>query len=87
MAEIMTPRSPRWEEFKERLAGPEGCNFREEEPGNPESTTWRCSGGNRTFAKAILKEMGGIDVEASLKFFEENGGFCDCEIFFNVDRR
>jgi len=83
--EIMTPDHPRWNEFTARLQGPEGCNFHEKEPGNPESMTWRCKGEeNKPFARAILKSMGGIDIKASLKFFEENGGHCDCEILFNL---
>jgi hypothetical protein len=32
-----------------------------------------------------MRDMGGIDVEASLEFFMANGGHCDCEILLNVD--
>ncbi|MBI2055743.1 MAG: DUF2695 domain-containing protein [Candidatus Sungbacteria bacterium] len=87
MAELMTPDHPRWNEFAETLKGPEYCNFHEEEPGNPNSVKWQCKGGMNKppFAKAILEKMSGFDVEASLKYFEENGGHCDCEILFNVD--
>jgi hypothetical protein len=79
--DAMTPQHPRWEEFCNRLAGPEGCNFRKKPDGN---ATWKCAGGNdRTSAVNILKAMN-MDVAASLAYFEENGGHCDCEILFNV---
>jgi hypothetical protein len=29
--------------------------------------------------------MGGINVEASLAYFKDHGGYCDCEILLNVD--
>ena len=79
--EIMTLQHPRWEEFCERLAGPEGCAFRKKPDGN---TTWKCAGGNdKTFAAKILKAMR-MDVAASLAYFDAHGGLCDCEILFNV---
>lgn len=82
--EVMTPIHPKWEDFCSRLEGPEGCDFQEK---NGEFT-WECKGGfDKTKSISILKKMGGIDVEKSLKFFEENGGHCDCEILFNVDQK
>jgi len=80
--EVMTPEHPRWEEFCERLAGPEGCNFKK--GSTPETTTWNCAGGTaKPCATKILKAMN-MDVAASLTYFDENGGHCDCEILFNV---
>lgn len=80
-AEVMTPNHPRWKEFCNRLAGPEGCDFKKKPDGN---AAWTCAGGNdRTFAAKILKAMN-MDVAASLAFFSERGGHCDCEILFNV---
>lgn len=77
--EVLTPDSSRWDEFCNRLEGPEGCNF------TPD-LKWRCGGGtDKSFARAIMKSMGGVDIEASCQFFEDHGGFCDCEILFNVD--
>jgi Protein of unknown function (DUF2695) len=32
-----------------------------------------------------MRDMGGIDIAASLEFFMANGGHCDCEILLNVD--
>jgi len=79
--EAMTPGHPRWEEFCDRLAGPEGCDFQKKPDGN---TTWTCAGGtDKTFAARILKAMG-MDAAASLTYFDEHGGHCDCEILFNV---
>jgi len=80
--DIMTPQYPRWTEFIERLGGPEGCDFKENEEGE---TTWCCAGGrDKALAEAILTAMGDIDVVASLTYFEEHGGHCNCEILFNI---
>ena len=38
------------------------------------------------YAKAAMAAMGGIDIEATLAFFESRGGYCDCEILLNVER-
>jgi len=84
MKRLMTPEHPGWAQFCDRLGGPEGCDFHEDENGVPR---WRCKGGlDKTFARAILDDLPDIDVEGSLGFFEEHGGHCDCEILFNVDR-
>lgn len=84
--DIMTAEHPRWVEFCKRLEGPEGCNFRQTDPDDPDTLVWRCSGGpDRSRAKAILEDMG-CDIEQSCDYFEDNGGYCDCEILFNVRR-
>jgi len=81
--EIMTPDSSRWKEFADRLEGEEGCNFVEKENG---SITWNCSGSEeRPLARAILEKMGDVDIDATMQYFDEHGGFCDCEILFNID--
>ena len=89
MNKIMNKNHSRWKEFLYRLEGSEGCNFQgnfdDEGELITESVTWECSGGNnKDFAIAILFDMGNIDIEKSLKYFEDNGGYCDCEILFNV---
>lgn len=80
--EVMTPDHARWEEFCNRLSGPEACDFK----ADPVSGfTWKCKGGmDKTFAEAILPDFD-VDVPASLAFFESHGGHCDCEILFNVE--
>lgn len=86
--QVMTTANPRWKEFIERLNGPEGCNFRQDpnDPDNIEKVTWTCAGGkNKDLAAAILRSMDDVEVQASLEFFEAHGGYCDCEILFNVD--
>jgi hypothetical protein len=78
----MTPAHPKWAEFTTRLEGAEGCNFQDDG-----KTTWQCKGGmNKDFATAILASMGFDEqsITSSLKFFEANGGHCDCEILFNI---
>lgn len=85
--ELMTPEHPRWSEFCARLEGPEGCDFREREPGRPDSITWRCGGGQSyRYAEAILSEMGfsAAQVAASIAYFVEQGGHCDCEVLGRI---
>lgn len=85
--EIMTPTNERWEEFIERLEGKEGCDFKDKIKDKPESITWKCpSKKNKPLATAILKKMRNINIKKSLKYFDEHGGHCDCEILFNVEK-
>lgn len=76
----LTPEHELWGEFIERLEGQEGCNFRELNG----KTVWTCAG-NHDLATKILKSMGDINIETTLKYCYEHGGHCDCEILFNVD--
>lgn len=81
--QVLKPGHPRWEEFIDRLEGPEGCDFREDDRGK---IVWACYGGyDKRFAEAILKTMPEIDSEKSIEFFNDHGGHCDCEIIFNVN--
>ncbi len=50
-----------------------------------DKTVWRCDHTHK-HATRILRAMG-CDVPTSLSFFRENGGYCDCEVLFNVERR
>jgi len=82
---VMTVTHPKWDEFTTRLEGPEGCNFQRKNPKDVKSTTWKCSSGpGFELAKPILKKMG-CDVEKSIAYFREHGGYCDCEVLFNVE--
>jgi Protein of unknown function (DUF2695) len=82
MLDIMTPSHPRWDEFIERLEGPEGCNFHENSNGE---MVWSCTSDiDNPHARHILERMGGFDIEQSCEYFEHHGGYCDCEILFNV---
>ena len=81
--EAMTPEHPKWEEFIGILEGPEGCNFREVDG----TTLWDCAAGNsKEHAHRILGDFKPpVDVWNSLRYFDTHGGYCDCEIIFNVD--
>ena len=80
----MTTEHPRWAEFAGRLGGPAACDFREQADGD---VTWNCSAHTRDQAAAILRNMGASDSDllATLDYFDEHGGYCDCEILLNVD--
>lgn len=74
-----------WEQFFDRLAGPEGCDFKEEP-----DFTWHCSGGNdKPITKAILEDM--LDDEGErdrvLALVDVFGGHCDCEVILNAQDR
>jgi Protein of unknown function (DUF2695) len=86
--EVLTPESPRWDEFANALF--EVTRI----PGDPEA--WLCDGdGNGEsnpylvyrYAKKVMTDMGNVDIPGTLAFFQAHGGYCDCEILFNVDRQ
>ncbi len=86
--EAMTPSNPRWEEFYKRLEGPEGCNFRRDDPEDAKTTHWDCAGGNdHTLTRKIMAAIGFSPelIEASCRYFASHGGFCDCAVLFNVN--
>jgi Protein of unknown function (DUF2695) len=72
----MTTDNPRWNEFAETLS--------EVLLTGDYGDACMC---DHRHAKKVLAEMGDVDIPASLEYFENHGGYCDCEILFNVDRR
>jgi len=69
--EVMTPEHPRWNTFCKELQASiakNGCTAKT----------------GKQNAKRVMKEMGGINIKASCDYFEEHGGYCDCEILLNV---
>lgn len=85
--QIMTTEHPEWNRFADLLYGPEGCNFRHREDGEG---VWTCEGDqvrpDKPIARKLLaKYFPEIDIEATLEYFNEHGGCCDCEILLNVD--
>jgi Protein of unknown function (DUF2695) len=73
--DIIHPDNPRWGEFTEALYKSLGY---EKLPGS-------CIN-DLSHATKVLTEMGNVDIEGTLEYCRDNGGFCDCEILFNVDR-
>lgn len=78
---ILTPVDPRWQEFTDRLDGDEGCKFYFDEL---DEICWTCHHDLR-FSRKILSTYDDVDVEATLEYFRQNGGCCDCEVLFNVE--
>ena len=64
------------------LEGPEGCDFKEDIPGDTSSVTWKCNG-TLKMTRAWLYQHG-LPVERVLTWLEQGGGYCDCEVLFNV---
>jgi hypothetical protein len=86
--DVMTPDHPRWAEFVKRLEGPEGCNFRKIWKWWRRRIVFRCDGNqSKPLTRRVLSAMGfdAPSIEASCRYFEANGGHCDCEVCFNVD--
>lgn len=82
----MDYKHPQWNEFLERLAGPEGINYLEDPKTG--KLNWECKGGeDKTHAIDLMKKMGlnESDIKKSIKFFNKHGGYCDCEILLNVN--
>ena len=79
MPQVMTKEHPKWEEFCKRLRGPEGCDFRE-------GGTACIGGRDKRFAIRILRTYEDIDIQETINYFEQHGGYCDCEILLNVVR-
>jgi hypothetical protein len=82
--EILTPESPRWNEFVNALTATMTAGLPEGE--------WHCDGdpgqaGDRAhrYARQVMQNMPGVDIDGSLAFFCQHGGHCDCEILWNVD--
>lgn len=81
-----TPHDSRWPTFMERLAGPEGCDFRDGPEGHP---TWECGGGlDLSRSERILKKMGiqPRDVQMTIAWFRGHDVQCDCEVVLETDR-
>jgi len=82
--DLVIPGHPLWDSFVQVLGGPDACNFRKVYG----ETRWTCKGGrNKDFATKILKAMKVPEqqITETLAYFEAHGGYCDCEILFNVD--
>ena len=62
------------------LDGAEGCNFRKD--GETDEILWGCDHTLR-LTRQWLKQAG-LGVEANIQMLNDCGGFCDCEIIFNV---
>lgn len=73
-SETMTPNHPRWVEFYCHLAESleQKCRKRRRQCNHTTDTSIE-----------ILNSMG-MDVDTSLAYFAEHGGYCDCEVLMNV---
>ena len=83
--EVLTPESPRWDEFADALAGAWHDPRWHRKSDDAPTRLFRRKGNEYQYAKRIMAKMGGIDIPASLEFFKSKGGYCDGEILLNVD--
>jgi hypothetical protein len=81
----MDSSHPQWKNFIEHLAGSEGCNFRIAEPweGTDNAETFDCDG-TFSIAERVLAEYD-VEVDASVKYFEDLGTWCSCSLVLNFD--
>jgi hypothetical protein len=80
--EQMTPENPRWNEFinaLDKMGAKFGCDGDGTGGFNPRHI--------HRHAKTVMEDMGNVDIKGSLAFFCEHGGYCDCEILWNVAAR
>ena len=85
---IMCPQHREWDDFMRRLVGPEGCNFHSISPNNIGPLEWNCSQSpDYPLSRSILGDKGldEFQIEASLVYFSQHGGACDCEVVLNVE--
>jgi hypothetical protein len=66
----------------EWLRGPTGCNFQQQIPGDIESITWTCDGTLKLTRQWMRAH--GVDAEVNIPELKERGGYCDCEVLFNI---
>lgn len=70
MNAFMNRKHPKWKQFRHEL--------------NYDIDLFGCKN-DTTLAKNLLKsDFPDIDIPKTLAYFEKHGGFCDCEIIFNV---
>jgi hypothetical protein len=71
MTSVLTPADPRWDAFAATVS---------------EAVSKHGCQHDYRLAEPIMRQMDGVDISGSLTFFEQYGGYCDCEILFNVER-
>jgi hypothetical protein len=69
--ETLTTKSPRWDEFIGKLS--------------QSVLSVRDCHHNHQHTVEIMTAMGGVDIETTLTYCRNHGGFCDCEILLNVE--
>lgn len=62
------------------LEGPQGCDFTRGE--DPMDISWNCDN-QLTLTRKWLKSQH-LAVDTNVTALQELGGFCDCEVLFNV---
>jgi hypothetical protein len=79
--ELLTPDNVRWTGFCNLLIAALAGT------GDDISDTDLMRGCDNTLKQSeqILRAMGGVDVDLTLDYFEDRGGYCDCEVLFNVE--
>ena len=77
----MGPTHPEWDAFCAALAGKGYCDFTQDEEGK---LSWHCQHDHGYTISLLANKWPQIDVEATLKLFRDHGGYCDCEVLFNV---
>jgi hypothetical protein len=74
--------SSKYYDLKGQIFDDEATAF-ERGAGNDFRFNWHS---DHRFSRELLDlEYYGVDVEASLAYFRHHGGFCDCEVLFNVE--
>ena len=90
MQNIMTPEHPDWREFiylLEVAVEGQGCIGDGVQVDPATGRQVRLHQAHHAHAMRVLAQTWpDVDVEESISFFQQNGGYCDCEVLLNVDR-
>lgn len=71
MKEVLTPKNIAWSDFIEKL------DFAlAHKP---------CTHSYEITTNILRAYFTQIDIAKTIKYFEENGGYCDCEVRWNID--
>ena len=79
MTQLMTYQQV--EALCEWLEGPEACHFRPH-PKDSDDITWHCDHSLKLTKKWLQDHN--LDIEVNVEALQDCGGYCDCEVVFNV---
>ena len=82
MNETLTRSKKDWNKFADLLASKEGIDVKIIN----NKFTSNCDNKHTKAKKILRKYFPKYDIPMTIKYFEKNGGYCDCEVLMNVDK-
>lgn len=75
----MDKKNPKWDAFIDLLN--DKVDFRKRDDGE---TTWTCDGTLVETENILAEHFPEVDLPSSIRYLQEHGGYCDCEVIMNV---